>query len=110
MKKSNIVYIEDIREALDKIEKYTDGISFEEFKTNEMCHDAVIRQLMIIGEASNRIDRDYLTSYPEFPLKQAIEMRNFLIHNYDDVDLEIVWKTIKESLPQLKNSVKKILA
>ena len=37
-------------------------------------------------------------------------MRNFLIHNYDDVDLEIVWKTIKESLPQLKNSVKKILA
>ena len=62
MKKSNIVYIEDIREALDKIEKYTDGISFEEFKTNEMCHDAVIRQLMIIGEASNRIDRDYLTS------------------------------------------------
>ena len=110
MKKNNQIYLQDISKAISKIEEYTKDITFEVFLKDEMRQDAVIRQFEIIGEAANRISKDFIKDHPDFPLKEAIRMRNFLIHNYDDVDLEIVWKTIKESLPQLKNSVKKILA
>lgn len=75
----------------------------------EMKQDAVVYQLSIIGEAANRLTSDFRNKYPDFPIKEAVSMRNFLIHGYDEVDLKIVWKTLKEDLPLLKNIVLNIL-
>lgn len=109
MKKDNRIYLEDIQRAIDRIEEYTNGISFDVFQEEEMRQDAIIRQFEIIGEAANRISKDFLEEYPNFPLKEAIQMRNFLIHGYSEVDINVVWKTLQEDIPLLKSEVVSIL-
>jgi uncharacterized protein with HEPN domain len=107
MSKNNQVYLQDISKAISKIEKYTANISFDKFFKEDMRQDAVIRQLEIIGEAANRISKDFLDDHPDFPLKEAIRMRNFLIHGYDEVNIKVVWKTVREDIPLLKKSFNK---
>ncbi|MBU1323424.1 DUF86 domain-containing protein [Patescibacteria group bacterium] len=109
MKKSNEIYLEDILQAIEVIEEYIKNIDFGVFGNDQMRHDAVIRQLEIIGEASNKLDQNFIKNHADFPIKQAVEMRNFLIHGYDEVKLETVWKTVNKDLPPLKIIVKKIL-
>ncbi|MBI5123552.1 DUF86 domain-containing protein [Candidatus Roizmanbacteria bacterium] len=105
MKKNNQVYLQDISKAVFKIEKYTKDVDFEIFLKDEMRQDAVIRQFEIIGEAANRISKDFLKDHPKFPLKEAIRMRNFLIHGYDEVNVEVVWKTVQVDIPLLKKNL-----
>ena len=110
MKKTNRVYLEDISHAIKLIlEDYASGISFEEFDKDKKTQDAVIRQIAIIGEAMGKLDRDFIKNHPEVPSKEAVAMRNVLVHDYDWVDTEKVWKTIKHDLPGLGETVEKIL-
>ncbi|MFZ2202348.1 MAG: DUF86 domain-containing protein [Microgenomates group bacterium] len=109
MRKIDTVYIEDIKEAVSAIERYLKDIDHETFTDDEMRQDAVIRQLEIIGEATNKLSPEFGQNHPDFPLRQAVSMRNFLIHGYDEIDLEVVWKTIHENLPSLKKSIDQIL-
>ena len=105
MKKNNLVYLQDISKAIAKIEEYTKNVSFDSFQIDTMRQDAVIRQFEIIGEAANRISKDFLNDHSDFPLKEAIRMRNFLIHGYDKVDVKVVWKTVQVDIPLLKKSL-----
>jgi len=107
MKKNNQVYLQDISKAISKIEEYSKNITFEVFLKDEMRQDAVIRQFEIIGEAASRISKDFLADHPDFPLKEAIRMRNFLIHGYDEIDIKVVWKTVQIDIPLLKKSLQK---
>lgn len=110
MRKSNKVYLEDIVGAIKLIlEEYVAGISFEEFDKDKKTQDAVIRQIAIIGEAMGKLDKEYIESHPKLPGEEAIAMRNVLVHDYDWVDTEEVWKTVQEDLPTLKESVEDIL-
>jgi len=108
MKKDNQVYITDIQNAIKRIEDYTNGVDFEIFQNEEMRHDAVIRQLEIVGEATNRLSNEFSQDHPNFPFKEAVAMRNFLIHGYDDVDLKVVWKTVQEDIPILKRNIESL--
>ena len=81
------------------------------FLDNPMAQDAVIRNIEIIGEASNNIEKHYpefAAANPELPLVSAYEMRNTVAHGYFKVDLEIVWKTIHSDLPRLYQQVSKV--
>ena len=110
MKKSNKVYLEDIVAAIKLIlEEYVDDINFEEFNKDKKTQDAVIRQIAIIGEAIGKLDKNYLDLHPELPGKEAVAMRNVLVHDYDWVDAEEVWKTVRKDLPKLKKVVNDIL-
>jgi len=109
MKKTNQFYLDDVLKAIKTIEKYTLQVNFNQFRQDQMRHDASIRQLEIIGEAANKLSKDFPKTNPNFPLKQAVEMRNFLIHGYDEIDLKKVWKTIQKDLPDLKTQAKKLL-
>lgn len=110
MEKSNKVYLEDIVEAIKLIlEDYVSGINFEEFNKDKKTQDAVIRQIAIIGEAMGRLDKDFIESHPKLPGKEAVAMRNVLVHDYDWVDTEEVWRTIEQDLPKLQETVEKIL-
>jgi len=108
MKKDNTVYLEDIRKAILRIEKYINQVGFEEFEADLIRQDAIIRRLEIIGEAANKLTSDFKKHNPEFPVSSAVRMRNFLIHGYSDIDLSIVWQTIKKDLPLLKQALAKI--
>lgn len=82
------------------------------FLDNELVQDAVIRNIEIIGEASNNIDKhyqDFANAHPELPLAFAYEMRNAVAHGYFKVDLEVVWKTLKNDLPVLEQQAKDAL-
>lgn len=110
MEKTNKVYLEDIIQAIKLIlEDYVFGINFEEFNKDKRTQDAVIRQIAIIGEAMGKLDKDFIKNHSELPGKEAVAMRNVLVHDYDWVDTEEVWRTIEQDLPKLKESVMKIL-
>ena len=105
-------YLAHILEAIERIEKYTEDMSEVAFLDNPKTQDAVIRNIEIIGEASNNIEK----RYPEFaaansalPLSSAYEMRNAVAHGYFKVDLEIVWTTIHNDLLGLYRQVQRAL-
>lgn len=105
-------YLGHIIQAIQRINHYTEDIDEVGFLNNELVQDAVIRNIEIVGEASNSIDKyyqDFAKSNPELPLVFAYEMRNVVAHGYFKVDLEIVWKTIKNDLPSLEQQTKVIL-
>ena len=107
--KDNFTYIEHVLEAIGKIESYIKDTDFEKFSQNDLVFDAVVREITIIGEASNRITDDFQKQYPDIPWHKVVSMRNVLIHDYMDVDKELVWETCRKNLPELKDIFSKIL-
>ena len=105
-------YLAHIVQAISRVQHYTDDVDELGFLQNEMLQDAVIRNIEIIGEASHNIGKHYdafAKSHPELPLMFAYEMRNAISHGYFKVDLEIVWKTTQNDLPQLKSLIETVL-
>jgi uncharacterized protein with HEPN domain len=93
----------DILEASRLAMSYVEGVSREAFMQNTQLQDAVIRRIEIIGEAARRVSFQTQDAYREIPWKAMIGMRNLMIHDYDDVDLDIVWNTVIRELPRLLN-------
>lgn len=105
-------YLDHILQAIERIQRYTEGMDETAFIQSEMTQDAVIRNFEIIGEASRNIERDYpefAAVHPKLPLAFAYEMRNALAHGYFQVDLGIVWKTIETDLPDLQAQVQALV-
>jgi uncharacterized protein with HEPN domain len=105
MKRNSGLYINDILDSIKKIETYTKGLSFKEFAHRKIVIDAVVRNLEIIGEASKNIPVKTKSLHKEIPWKEMAGMRDKITHEYFGVDLKIVWKTIKHSLPVLKKNI-----
>jgi uncharacterized protein with HEPN domain len=106
-------YLAHIIQAIERIHQYTEDIDEIGFLNNELVQDAVIRNIEVIGEASNNIEKhypDFSKLNPDLPLVFAYEMRNAVAHGYFKVDLEIVWKTIKNDVPELAKQVNKASA
>jgi uncharacterized protein with HEPN domain len=101
VKRSNRLYLNDILESIEKIMRYVDGLSLEDFMASDMIFDAVVRNLEIIGEASNHIAKSVQSASPKVPWRLMKDMRNVLSHEYFGIDVDIIWKTVTESLPLL---------
>jgi uncharacterized protein with HEPN domain len=108
-KRDYILFIEDIVNCIDKIEKYSLGMSFNEFCSNDMAVDAVVRNFEIIGEAVKKIPEEVKGRYPDVEWKEAAGFRDILIHNYFSIDKEAVWDTIKNNIPSLKKGISSVL-
>jgi len=102
------LYLKDILEAIESIEKFVEDISFEEFREDDKTASAVIRKFEIIGEATKQIPDDIKQKYPEIPWKEMAGMRDRLIHLYFGVDYNLVWTTIKNRIPIVKSLIKNI--
>ncbi len=102
LEKSDTLYVLHILEAIDKVEGYLGDVTYDDFFKNNLLIDGVARELGIIGEAANNLSIPFREKYPEIPYAPMIAMRNYLIHEYFGVDNETVWRTCKESLPELK--------
>jgi len=103
------LFINDILEAIGKIEKYVHGKSYGEFEKDDKTKDAVVRNLEIVGEAVRNIPENFKEKYPDVDWKAAAGMRDKLIHEYFGVSLAIVWETVKSDLPPFKKRMEEIL-
>ena len=108
MKKDPLVYIDDIRDSIEAIKKYTAGLTREDFFSSSEKQDAVYRRLEVIGEAANRLPDEFRDRYPLIPWNKIVEMRNVLIHEYDSIDLDRVWETIQRDIRELEDYMKSI--
>ncbi|HBL39588.1 TPA: DUF86 domain-containing protein [Candidatus Uhrbacteria bacterium] len=106
--KSDDLYIEHILEASDQIIHYVDGLDWQDFIQDRKTHDACIRQIEIIGEAAKRLSNN-CTNAVDLPWKEITGTRDFLIHNYAEVDLRSLWTTIQEDIPVLKERLNNFL-
>ena len=103
------IYLTHIREAIETIEEYLKDVSYDSFVSNKMIIDAVVRELEIIGEASNNLSDHFREEHSGVLWRRMKDMRNFLIHEYFGVNTKVVWYTCKDDLPQLKSFMEKIL-
>lgn len=108
MIKDDLAYIDHIIECIRKINEFSYGLSLKDFKSNELVQDAIIRNIEIIGEASKKVSKDTKQTYYKVPWKEIAGMRDKLIHDYLGVDVEVVWKTIKEDIPTLEKHMREI--
>jgi len=102
------VRLQDILEAIEKIEQYTDR-GRQAFDTDEMFQVWVVYHLQILGEAANKLSPEIRTQYPVVPWTQIVGMRNVLVHDYFGIDLDVVWSVLERDLPQLKPQIAAIL-
>jgi len=103
------LYLKDILEAIEAIERFVENMNFEEFRNNDLVSSAVIRKFEIIGEATRNIPQEIRKKYPDIPWKTMVGFRDKLIHFYFGIKYELVWETIKSKLPELKEKIKKVL-
>lgn len=103
------LYLKDILEAMEAIEKFVEGVDFDNFQKNDMVSSAVIRKFEIIGEAAKKVPDTIRNKYPEIPWKEMSGMRDRLIHFYFGVKYSLVWQTIKDIIPSIKPLISKII-
>ena len=108
-KRDYILFIEDILTCIEKIERYTSNVSFEDFSGNDMAVDAVIRNFEIIGEAVKKIPEEIKRRYADVEWKEAAGFRDVLIHDYFGIDLEAVWDTLRNNIPPFKKQIVNVL-
>ncbi len=109
MSEKSFVYLRDIRNAINSIELFIKNMTFTQFQSDDKTSSAVIRKFEIIGEASKNIPKSIREKHSHIPWKDIAGMRDRLIHAYSEVDLKLVWRTIEQRLPELKNVIEEIL-
>lgn len=109
VKREFILYLEDMFQSMQRIEEYLGDLDFKEFKRTCIVVDAVIRNFEIIGEASKKIPKAIQEKYPEIPWRKMYGLRNLITHEYFGIDYEMIWEISKNSLPQNRTDLQKII-
>ena len=109
MKREFLDFLEDILDAMEKAEAMLSDVDLETFKEDYQINFAVVRALEIIGEATKRLPESFREQHSDIPWKDMAGMRDRIIHGYDTVNLEIVWATVKNRIPELKPKIQRIL-
>lgn len=102
------IYLDDILDAASKAQRFTEGLSFEEFKRDDRTAFAVMRALEVLGEAAKNVPQAFRDRAPEVPWQEMAGMRDKLIHAYHGVDLQVVWRTVQEDLPGMIQSIRRL--
>jgi len=100
--------LEHILESIDYVIEFTNEVDLDFFLMNKMLQFAVVKNLEIVGEASYRLTNEFRNSHPEIEWNSIISMRHILVHGYYDTNLMIVWDTVKNYLPSLKEQIQTI--
>lgn len=109
MKRNYLLFLEDISQRIQKIDLYTQGMSFEDFIKDDKTVSACIREIEVIGEATKQIPSEITEQFDQLPWSLMAKMRDKLIHWYFEVDEEIIWNVAKNKLPSIKTQIDAII-
>jgi uncharacterized protein with HEPN domain len=109
MQREPRVFLEDILTAAVKVEKYTQGLSFDDFMDNDLISDAVIKNILVIGEATKNIPDEIRQKSSGIEWRKMAGMRDMMIHGYFSINYKIVWDVVQNKIPTLKKQVEQLL-
>lgn len=101
--------IEDMHIACKRILNYTRGLQYQAFLEDEKTIDATVRNIQILGEAAKQVSNTEQEKHTEIEWTKIIRSRHILVHEYFELDYEIIWKIIQEYIPPLEMKLKKML-
>ena len=107
--KADEIRLQHILDAIGYIEKFSHGKEKDDLYTDAMYRFSVERQLEIIGEAANNLSATLISKYKDVPWPQIISFRNFIVHEYFGLDLDLVWNIIFVHIPPFKMQIETIL-
>ncbi len=99
------LYVVDMLRAIEKIERFTEGLDLASFSSSELVVDAVLRNLEVLGEAARNVPEEMRETHPDIPWGKIVGLRNIVAHAYFGVDLENVWKIVQENVPEVRSSI-----
>lgn len=101
--------LRDMVLAARRVLRYVENISQQDFEQDLEKQDSVIYRILILGEASKRISSDFREEHSNIPWRQVAGMRNILVHEYDQIDLEVLWDVTQKSIPDLLKKLNLLL-
>jgi uncharacterized protein with HEPN domain len=104
------LYLLDILDAADALNRFVAGKSREEFLTDEVLQSAVLQKLTVIGEAAARLSRELHARHPDIEWKEIIGFRNIAVHAYFGMQWPMVWKAATSDAPELRPKIERVLA
>ena len=107
-KRDSKLLLADILDAVEKIKKYTSGLTYDTFIEDSKTLDAVIRNFEIIGEAANQLPEEFKDKYPSIDWFRIIGFRNRIVHDYMGVDYKIVWTIVQKYIDKLSADIENI--
>ena len=102
--------LEHIQNAINTIEEYVAGKVFEDIVTDKILRHAVTWNIQVIGEASNKLSKEFIVAHPNTNWRGVIGMRHVLVHDYYQIDEEGIWNVIEIDLPPLKAQIEQCLS
>ncbi|MTW87784.1 DUF86 domain-containing protein [Virgibacillus dakarensis] len=109
MQREPRVFLEDILSAAVKVEKFTRGVSYDDFLDNDLVFDAVIKNILVIGEATKNIPVEIRKMNPQVEWRKMAGMRDMMIHGYFSINYRIVWDVVQNKIPTLRQQVEQLL-
>lgn len=101
--------LEHMLSAIGRILRYTNGKTFEDLTADDMMYYAVVKNIEIIGEAANMLTVEFTEQHPQTPWKQVRGMRNYIVHEYFQIDDVVVWDVVTNNLSELKQQIESYL-
>ena len=105
----DIIRLEHIIQAIERIKRYTLGKRFDDLVKDDMMYYAVVKNIEIIGEAANLLKNEFKSEHPDTQWKLITGMRNYIVHEYYQVDNTVIWDVIQNDLPYLEAQIKDYL-
>jgi len=109
LEKGDTSYLWDMLDAAKAVREFVKQRSYDDYLQDRMLRGAVERHLEIIGEAAGKISKGFREAHPEIPWQRIIAQRNVLIHEYGDIDHELVWKTASIHIPELIDNLEQLV-
>ena len=102
-----VAYLLDIFRSVEAIQSYVAGQTHEDFLKDAKTQDAVLRRFLVAGEAAGRLTPETCAEFPAIPFPKIVGMRNRVVHDYGNVDFQIVWETVQTHLTLLFNELQR---